>query len=146
VDAAARDLLLEARRSFSEYGLDARSIIPAGAETLVFTWMGDRANDTLAVWFRRHGHIAANEGACVRVSAGERDTLEALRRMATDPIPDPVVLAAPIQNKQSEKYDGLLSEQLLNAEYASRKLDINGARALVKGKWIKEAASAHPEP
>jgi ATP-dependent Lhr-like helicase len=132
LDATARDLLLEARKSFSEYGLDARSVVPAGAETIVFTWMGDRVNDTLAVWFRYHGHIAANEGACVRVFAGEPDTMEALRRMASEPIPDPIALAARVQNKQAEKYDWLLGEALLNAEYASRKLDVNETRKLVE--------------
>jgi ATP-dependent Lhr-like helicase len=132
LDATARGLLIEGRRSFSEYGLEARKIVPSGAETIIFTWMGDRVNDTLAVWFRHQGHIAVNEGASVRVFAGEPETMDALRRMASDPIPDAVVLAARIQNKQSDKYHGLLGEPLLNAEYASRKLDVNGTSALVE--------------
>lgn len=112
--------------------MEARHIVPAGAETIVFTWMGDRVNDTLAVWFRYQGHIAANEGASVRVFAGEPETMEALVRIASDPIPDPIALAARIKNKQAEKYDGLLGEQLMNAEYAARKLDVKGARNLVE--------------
>jgi len=132
LDATAGDLLTEARAHFSQYGLECRSIVPAGAETVVFTWMGDRANDTLAVWLKYLGHIAQNEGATVRVFATGEDTMAALRRIVSDPIPDPVALAAPVKNKIFEKYDWLLDEPLMNAEYASRKLDVNGTRALVQ--------------
>ena len=121
-----------ARTHFSQYGLECRSIVPTGAETVVFTWMGDRANDTLAVCLKYLGHIAQNEGATVRVFAAEADTMTALRRIASDPIPNPVALAAPVKNKIFEKYDWLLDEPLMNAEYASRKLDVNGTRALVQ--------------
>jgi ATP-dependent Lhr-like helicase len=132
LDAAARDLLAEARTHFSQYGLECRSIVPTGDETVVFTWMGDRVNDTLSVWLKYLGHIAHNEGATVRVFASEADAMTALQRMVSDPVPDPVALAARVQNKLSEKYDWLLDEPLMNAEYASRKLDVNGTRALVQ--------------
>jgi ATP-dependent helicase Lhr and Lhr-like helicase len=132
LDATARDLLAEARTHFCQYGLEYRSIVPTGAETVVFTWMGDRANDTLAVWLKYIGQIAQNEGATVRVFAAEADTMAALRRIASDPSPDPIALAAPVKNKIFEKYDSLLDEPLMNAEYASRKLDVNSTRALAK--------------
>ena len=132
LDATARDLLAEARMHFSEYGLGVRNIVPTGAETVVFTWMGDGANDTLAVWLNYIGHIAQNEGANVRVFAAESDTMAALRCIASDPIPDPSALAARVKNKLSEKYDWMLDELLMNAEYASRKLDVDGTRALVQ--------------
>jgi hypothetical protein len=94
--------------------------------------MGDGANDTLAVWLNYIGHIAQNEGANVRVFAAESDTMAALRCIASDPIPDPSALAARVKNKLSEKYDWMLDELLMNAEYASRKLDVDGTRALVQ--------------
>ena len=149
LDATARDLLGEARAHFSHYGLEHRSIVPSGAETAVFTWRGDRINDTLAVWFSHLGQIALNSGAAVRVFAGESDTVAALRRMASDPTPEPTVLAGSVRNKLSEKYDWLLDESLMNAEYASRRLDVNGARelagTLVNGHRCVWAASAeHP--
>jgi hypothetical protein len=90
------------------------------------------ANDTLAVWLNYIGHIAQNEGANGRVFAAEPDTMAALRRIASDPIPDLIALAAPVKNKLSEKYDWMLDEPLMNAEYASRKLDVDGTRALVQ--------------
>ena len=132
LDATARDLLGEARKHFAEYGLEYRSIVPGGTETVIFTWRSDRVNDTLAVWLKYLGLIAQNEGTTVRAFAAEPETMAALRRIASDPVPDAIVLAGPVRNKLSEKYDWLLDEPLMNAEYASRKLDVNGTRALVQ--------------
>lgn len=132
LDDTARDLLMEGREQFSEYGLEFRNIVPSGAETVLFTWRGDRVNDTLAVWFRYLGLIAQNEGATVCVFAPERDTMAALRRMTSEPVPDPVALASRVQNKLSEKYDWLLSEPLMNMEHASRKLDVHDTRTVVQ--------------
>jgi hypothetical protein len=41
--------------------------------------------------------------------------------------PDPVALAATVANKVVEKFDGFLSEPLLNASYAAHSLDVPGA-------------------
>jgi ATP-dependent Lhr-like helicase len=131
LDATARELLGEARTQFSHYGLEYRNIVPNGSETAVFTWRGDRVNDTMSVWFKHLGQIAQNSGAAVRVFACESDTVAALQRMASDPPPDPAVLADCVRNKLSEKYDWLLDQPLMNAEYASRRLDVNGAREFV---------------
>ncbi len=128
----ARELLGEARTQFSDYGLEYRNIVPNGSETVVFTWRGDRVNDTMSVWFKHLGQIAQNSGAAVRVFACESDTVAALQRMASDPPPDPAVLADCVRNKLSEKYDWLLDEPLMNAEYASRKLDVSGAHEFVE--------------
>ena len=132
LDATARELLGEARRQFSHYGLEYRNIVPNGSETVVFTWRGDRVNDTMSVWFKHLGQIAQNSGAAVRVFACESDTVAALQRMASDPPPEAAVLADCVRNKLSEKYDWLLDEPLMNVEYASRKLDVSGAHELVK--------------
>jgi len=132
LDTMARELLGEARTHFSHYGLEYRNIVPNGSETVVFTWRGDRVNDTLAVWFKHLGQIAQNSGAAVRVFACESDTVAALERMASDPPPEAAVLADCVRNKLSEKYDWLLDEPLMNAEYASRKLDVSGAHEFVE--------------
>src|ERR1017187_2301746 len=132
LDATAREPPGEAKAHFSHYGLEYRNIVPNGSETAVFTWRGDRVNDTMSVWFKHLGQIAQNSGAAVRVFACESDTVAALQRMASDPPPDPAVLADCVRNKLSEKYDWLLDQPLMNAEYASRKLDVSGAQEFVK--------------
>ena len=132
LDATARELLGEARTHFSHYGLEYRNIVLNGSETVVFTWRGDRVNDTPAVWFKHLGQIAQNSGAAVRVFACESDTVAALQRMASDSPPEAAVLPDCARNTLSEKYDWLLDEPLMNAEYASRKLDVSGAHEFVE--------------
>lgn len=132
LDAAAISLLGEARIHFTQYELDSRSVVPAGAETVIFTWMGDRVNDTVKLLLERNGCIAHTEGPCLRVFASGPNTLAALERIASEPLPDPLLLAAQVKNKWSEKYDGLLDEALLNAEFASRKLNTPAAHAVVR--------------
>jgi ATP-dependent helicase Lhr and Lhr-like helicase len=136
LDATARGLLREGRRNFVELGLEHRGIVPSSGETLLFTWRGDRANDTLALWLRYLGVIAQNAGPSVRAFASEQEVLGALRRIASDPVPAPEMLAGRVQNKSSEKYDALLDEELMNAEYASRKLDLAETHELVESLLI----------
>ena len=46
--------------------------------------------------------------------------------------PDPLELAAAVGNKEAEKYDQFLSEDLLNAEFAARALDPAGAWSVLE--------------
>jgi hypothetical protein len=52
--------------------------------------------------------------------------------IASGPPPDPLLVAAEVKNKWSEKYDWALDQPLLNAEFASRKIDVLGAHTLVR--------------
>lgn len=132
LDATARSLLGEARLSFSQYSLATRNIIGCGAETVFFTWMGDRITDTVRLLLSHAGLIGQTEGPCIRVSAPEADTRAALKMIASKPAPDPLLVAAEVKNKWSEKYDWVLDQPLLNAEFASRKINVLGAHTLVR--------------
>ena len=132
LDATACSLLGEARLHFSRYGLATCNIIGCGAETVFFTWMGDRITDTVRLLLAHAGLVGQTEGPCIRVFAPEADTRAALKMIAAEPPPDPLLLAAEVKNKWSEKYDWALEEPLLNAEFASRKINVLGAHALVR--------------
>lgn len=132
LDSGGRDLLGEARLSFTRHRLESRCIIPAGAESVVFTWMGDRVNDTVKLLLAKAGCVAQTEGPCLRVSAPLADTLAALEQIADGSLPDALALAAGVKNKLSEKYDSLLDEPLLNADFAKKKLDIAAAHQLIR--------------
>ena len=132
LDSTALALLGEARLHFTQNGLDSRRIIPAGSDTLLFTWMGDRVNDTIKLMLAGVGYTTETEGPCLRVSASESKVSSALEFIASSPPPDPLLLAAKARNKQTEKYDRLLDEGLLNAEYASRKLNVPAAHSVVQ--------------
>jgi ATP-dependent Lhr-like helicase len=132
LDATARGLLGEACLYFTDNDLDSRSVVPAGTETVIFTWMGDRVNDTIRLLLAHVGHTAQTEGPCIRVLASETDTLAALEQIVSEPALDPLLLAAEVKNKWSEKYDWLLDEPLLNAEFACRKLNVPAAHAVLR--------------
>jgi ATP-dependent Lhr-like helicase len=131
LDDTARSLLAEARLYFSQCNLETRHTVDCGADSLVFTWTGDRITDTIRLMLARAGLVGHAGGPCIRVSASRAGTCAALKRIASEPPPDPLLLAETVQNKWSEKYDWALDPELLAAEYASRKLNVTDAHALV---------------
>jgi hypothetical protein len=99
---------------------------------VVFTWTGDKVNDTIRLLLAHAGQIAQTAGPSIRVSASVQDTVVALERIGSEPPPDHLLLASQVKNKVSEKYDYLLDDGLLNAEFASRKLNIPAAHAVIR--------------
>jgi ATP-dependent Lhr-like helicase len=143
LDAIARGLLEEGRHHFSAHGLSSRNVVAAGTETVIFTWSGDRVNDTIRLLLARAGHIAQTVGPCIRVSASVQDAVAALEQIGFEPPPDHLLLASQVKNKLSEKYDYLLDDGLLNAEFASRKLNIPAAHAVIRR--LIDAGGHRPE-
>lgn len=127
LDPPARRLLAEGRASFRQLGLDQRAVIPFGSGSLLFPWCGDRALHTLTLLLNAGGVDATHEGIAVVVrDVAPEDLLPRLARIAATP-PDPLELAARVGNRRSEKYDHLLPDDLLTADYAARALDVPGA-------------------
>lgn len=99
----------------------------------VFTWRGDWANDTLVLMLACRGIKAANEGICLVVFNMEIDRVrDILFDIAHDEPPRPEALAQSVKNKAREKWDGLLTEELLCKSFASRELDVAGATAAAR--------------
>ena len=128
LDVTASDQLAEARASYIRLDLDRKSVIQAGSSSLVFTWQGDKANDTLALMLSRRGLRASNEGLCLLIMEAAADRVfDALYDIANEPPPLSEELAASVQNKMREKWDGLLTEALLSKTFASKELDVGRA-------------------
>ena len=128
LDAAARDLLTEGREGYERYRVAEVPFVVDGRDTWWIALRGDRILDTLALAARTHG------AECRRVGpALQFDELppEAARRLLADlaasPPPDPLALAAVVENKRTEKLHPFLSDELLTADYAARALDVEGA-------------------
>jgi ATP-dependent Lhr-like helicase len=128
LDASARDLLIEARESFTRYELDQRMLLRWGNDTLLFPWAGDRVLGTIAIALTSRGLEVSQDGVALTVAKSTpeevRGQLEAL--LTAEP-PTSHALAMGVQNKRVEKYDWALADQLLNAAYAARSLDPAGA-------------------
>lgn len=137
LDAAAQQLLQEARMTYDRLNLDDNWIVQSGVETQVFLWRGDCVHDTLLFMLSGRGFMGINEGICVSL----RDTtVESVRRelgliCEQEPV-DPSVLASEVKNTMREKWDYLLPVELLNASFASSYLDVSGVRtALREQNW-----------
>jgi ATP-dependent helicase Lhr and Lhr-like helicase len=128
LDATARDLLGEARENFARYQLDQRMLLPWGEDTLLFPWAGDRVLGTIAVALISRGLEVSPDGVALTIAKSTPQEVQAqLEALAAEELPDPHVLAAAVHNKRVEKYDWALSDHLLNATYAARRLDPAGA-------------------
>lgn len=129
LDGFASQLLEQARANFFRLRLNTQQVIASGSQVRIFTWRGDRVNDTLALWLTKDGFSAANEGISVAVFRTERKrVIDALADIAQGHAPMPAELAKTANNRLLEKWDGFLPEPLLNKGYGLRKLDIGGAQ------------------
>jgi ATP-dependent Lhr-like helicase len=133
LDREARGLLLEARANYLRLGLDQRSIIASGKDTLVFVWRGDRAMSTIGLLLAARQLDVSVEGPAITLlgarPAAVREHLEALSREGPA---DPLALAATVSNKAQARYDWVLDDDLLCADYASRALDARGAHEAIR--------------
>ena len=90
--------------------------------------MTDRVMDTLAVMLNSKGLKAKNEGIAIAVNHSSTDEVQScLALMLKEGAPDTYKLAQSVLNKQTEKYDGFLTGELLSADYAAAKFDGVGA-------------------
>lgn len=132
LDDDAKRLLREGRARFEALGLNHNSVLPADEDTLVFPWAGDRSLHTLALWLRSADMRVESGGLYLRIDRIEpgefRDRAAALLE---DGPPDVVDLALTMPVARVGKHAHYLSTELAARDYASQKLDIEGAvRAL----------------
>jgi len=128
LDETAAAQLEEARGAYAQFDLARKAAVQTGSETCLFTWRGDRINDTLALMLSRRGLRAINEGICLVVLDSECDrVLDAFYDISNEPAPTAHELVEAVQNKLREKWDGLLPVALLDKSFASREVDVAGA-------------------
>ena len=133
LDVTAATQLSEARKAYTRLDLGRQRIIQSGADVYIFTWRGDRLNDTLALLLSRQELRVVNEGVCSIVIGTETDQVSAaLRVIATESPPSPEQLAVSVQNKLREKWDWLLTENLLNRGFSAAEFEIPGVVALAQ--------------
>lgn len=129
LDAAARELLEDARAAYRELRLDRQVTTDHGNSTVVFHWAGDRVAHTLMLALVRCGlEVIADGLALVVANASPTDVRTALEEIAVDPELQAYELAAAARDKEREKHHRYLDEHLLTLDYAASRLDVDGAR------------------
>lgn len=128
LDATGRALLEEGRDAFWRFGLDRDPILQQGKDTRLYAWTGDRVLNTLALQFRSLGAKVAIERPALLFSSTPRETVrQQLSELAAAGPADTRALATSVENKRTEKHHVFLSDELLCSDYASSRLDSNGA-------------------
>jgi ATP-dependent Lhr-like helicase len=128
LDRTGQDLLLEGRKYFLEYQLISAPLLQSGKDTLLFVWKGDRILNTISVQLRNRGFRVMQCGFMIIVSnCTPENLIHHFKDIVQIGSQDPLLLASTVLNKGTEKHDRFLNKDLLNADYASRFLDIKGA-------------------
>ncbi len=136
LDATAARLLREGREQYVRLGLDQRPIVDDGDGALIFVCRGDRIVNTLAVQMAGAGRSTVAAGPAIQISGTRtEETVNWLRMLQEQGPVDAIEIASQVRNKARAKFDWVLSDDLLCAEYASRDLDVMGAYQYLR-EWF----------
>ncbi|MFW1889455.1 MULTISPECIES: DEAD/DEAH box helicase [Acinetobacter] len=125
LDATAQKMLAEAREYFRVSNLENTFIREMGGSTLLFTWQGDRVNNTLVLMLGSLGLDASNEGVHICISNSKKSILHAtVKKLLSNGIITPAQLLKEVKNLESEKWDWALPKTVLDKSYASVALEI----------------------
>ncbi|NAZ80252.1 DEAD/DEAH box helicase [Kineococcus sp. R8] len=131
LDEPAVALLQQGRQEFQRLQLAQRAVVAEGTGCFVALFTGDREQETIRRWL----HLVAPGVSVLAEPAGlqvaeDVDVVELLlHRMVAEAPPEPLALATGVALRQVGRYDYLLPDDLLTAEYASRMIDVMGATA-----------------
>ncbi|WP_299404191.1 DEAD/DEAH box helicase [Acaryochloris sp. IP29b_bin.148] len=127
LDETAQKLLKEARTQFHDCGLDQEYIVGEDEQVLLFPWRGSLIMNTLQMLLLDSGLKASQEGLAIKVKGVEPDELMPYLQSLVNLGPaNPLRLADVVRTKRSEKYDWVLTDELLNHNYVARFFDPQG--------------------
>ena len=141
MDRAATERLAMARHTFAELGLRDRNVITITygddedimqQQTAYFTWAGTKINRSISLTARLIGEGVCSEGPCYIVGFTEEMAEHILSADTINPIDLATLLNR--SQKESEKYDDLVPDDLLNTEYAQTHLDVEGMMTYLKSR------------
>lgn len=133
IDRPAKTLFEEGCNFFQKNELMTHSLIQEGTSVFIFTWMGDKVVNTISALLLQHGFEAGAFAGVIEVeNATLKSIISCLQHLVELGLPSESELAKLVPEKQIEKYDDYLPEQLLTEGYGNRSFDIPNAT-----KWIK---------
>lgn len=134
LDKLGQQLLAEARSNYRQMGLARTAVRESGNYVQILLWKGDRIHDTLTLLLQFKGIEALSHGLFVEVRGlGAGEVLDALCAIASNREINPQDVAAEVETKLRQKWDALLPEDVLDADFAADALDVSGTIASIKG-------------
>jgi len=139
LDGTAKYFLEAARRTFTDLGLSNRSLIQYGGDSYLFCWTSDLVRHTLRALLASVSCEVDVLAVALRCPGLPPRSFVAKLRDALHSDHDPVLLASKVRNRETEKYDEYLGDNLTAIEYASRMIRIQETR-----EYIEEIISGSP--
>lgn len=132
LDLGAQSLLNDARHAASTSQLLDRALVPLGPRrTAVMTWTGTRIQQTIQAMFAAKGMTAEDEVIALVLNLSEIETRAAVIHLVSSAF-SPEALARFVPNRCRHKYDGLLTDALLDTVIARGWLDVAGATTAIR--------------
>jgi ATP-dependent Lhr-like helicase len=136
-DANTKKFLREGREQFRFYKLSKSNIIEQGRDTIIVTWLGDRANHTLQILLKYHDVNAYTGGLGLTVPGKSPDeVIETLNRISQEPRPPLQKMLGKSENLRVEKWDWALPRELLIKNYASLYLAFGEAEDWINNEQL----------
>ena len=137
LDHEASLLLAEGRDYFSRFRLDTAFLLQHAADVILFHWDSDTVGNTILLQLKAMGLEGTHEGFALHFPKTSIQQVQAcLNTIENKGFEPELSLVASVLNKEREKYDRLLTENLLNLEYASRSVDIANSKTTVERMTI----------
>jgi ATP-dependent helicase Lhr and Lhr-like helicase len=134
LDSTALQLFKEGCSFFKVSNLDKSNFYIIGKTVYIIPWLGDKIVNTLSTVLVGKGHKVTNYSGIIEIlDVSKDDILSTFKEIVEDPKPVPRDLANLVLDKCIDKFDSLLSDQLLCENYAAKVFDIDNSYA-----WISE--------
>lgn len=134
LDSIGKGLFYEGLGFFQQTCLDQNILIQQGTSVYIIPWMGDRIVNTLYIMLIQAGLDVDCSAGVIEVEKAQLSTVEkAIESFISLSDTSNADLAKPVKNKDIEKYDHLLPEELLNLSYGEKAFDVKSTL-----KWISE--------
>ena len=135
MDSTAKKLFSEGLDYFRDLKLRSKRIISHAGNTCIIPWMGDKIVNTLAVLLISQRYKASCFAGVIEIEGADHsDVSRCLKAFSRENKPSNTDLAKLVKNKQTEKYDYLLPENLLNEGYGAKAFDVDSTI-----DWIMKA-------
>ena len=145
LDETGQSLLQEARATYLRLNLENNWLLQDGKETRIVLWRGDRVHDTLVLMMQSLGFKGTNDGVSIGIADSTVERVKnSLASLAAQKSINPIGLAASVKNKEREKWDGLLPDDLLNLNFAASCLDVDGALDALRTHFTGQDPGVHP--
>ncbi|RBM86487.1 DEAD/DEAH box helicase [Vibrio paracholerae] len=128
-DAIAREQFKESVTFFQVSDLARKPLLKVGNSTYLFTWLGDKVVNTIVALLIMNGYEASAYAGVIEVEKTSVEGVKStLRTLASKKLPSETELAQSVLEKQIDKFDEFLPEDILSIGYGTKAFDINGAK------------------